>query len=837
MPPAVLHPPLSKSSSVHSLSSEAIFYEPAPESRQFDDLRGLQWRINLGVLPSSSSSSSTFIDDLRRATANSRRRYASLRGRLLVDPHIKMDGTSSPNLVMDNPLSQNPNSTWGRFFHNAEMERMVDQDLSRLYPEHGNYFQTKGCQGILRRILLLWCLRHPEYGYRQGMHELLAPLLYVLQVDVEHLLEVRKLYEDHFTDRFDDLLCQENDLSYSFDFKKSSDLTNDEIGSHGKEMKIKSLDELDPKIQTIVLLSDAYEAEGELGIVLSEKFIEHDAYCMFEALMDGAHGSVAMAEFFSYSPVPGSHTGLPPVIEASTALYHLLSHVDSSLYSHLVDLGVEPQYFALRWLRVLFGREFSLENLLTIWDEIFLSDNSKIEKLAEDNADNGLSIFHSCRGAFISAIAVAMLLHIRSSLLATENPTICLQRLLSFPENTNIQKLIEKAKSLQTLALSPEIASSTPVLVEYHNNGKSVIARSVSIPIESGSPKTPKNFQPDNSYWEEKWRVVHSAEELKQDGVEKQVPSQKKRWTEKVKLSLKRTESEPSSSTTKSGKGESKTSAKRSLLKDLSKELRLEEEDTEKLDSHEILCQQDNHSVAVEVEKQDDTSTYGADDRLPSKNTGREEHSFSPASPPNEIKDHENKTVSPKSNVGSNLSIDVISEILNSSPVDSPLPISDHPENNLSPAPGRNNDSTGNSATLSRDIKLNKFQWLWKFGRKNIELVSEKRGRASEPVKPTNNCNNQSTTVPSSIACENCSSVNLKGDSPDQNVMGTLRNIGQSMLEHIQVIESAFQQECGQGDSLDNNNTSKDDLVGKGQVTAMSALKELRKISNLLSEM
>ncbi|CAL5199287.1 unnamed protein product [Lathyrus oleraceus] len=834
MTPAVLNPPLSKSSSVHSLTSDAIFYEPARESQQFDDLRGLQWRINLGVLPSSSSSSN-FIDDLRRATANSRRRYASLRGRLLVDPHVKMDGSSSPNLVMDNPLSQNPNSTWGRFFHNAEMERMVDQDLSRLYPEHGNYFQTKGCQGILRRILLLWCLRHPEYGYRQGMHELLAPLLYVLQVDVEHLLEVRKLYEDHFTDRFDDLLCQENDLSYSFDFRNISDLTNDEIGSHGKGKKIKSLDELDPKIQTIVLLSDAYEAEGELGIVLSEKFIEHDAYCMFEALMNGAHGSVAMADFFSYSPVPGSHTGLPPVIEASTALYHLLSHVDSSLYSHLVDLGVEPQYFALRWLRVLFGREFSLDNLLIIWDEVFLSDNSKTEKLAEDNADNGLRIFHSCRGAFISAIAVAMLLHIRSSLLATENPTTCLQRLLSFPENTDIQKLIEKAKSLQTLALSPEISSSTPALVEYHNNGKSVIARSLSIPTESGSPKTAKNFQPDNSYWEEKWRVVHSAEELKQDGVEKQVPSQKKRWTEKVKLSLKRAESEPSSSMNKSGKRESKTSVKRNLLKDLSKELRLEE-DTEKVGGHEILCQQDNHSVAVEVEKQDDSSTYGADDRLPSKSTDSEENSFNPASPPNEIKDHENENVSLKSNVGSNLSIDVISEILLSSPVDSPLPISDHPENNLSPAPGRNNDTTGNLATLSRDIKLNKFQWLWKFGRTNGELVSEKRGRASEPLKATNNCNNQSNTVPSSIAGEHCSSVNLKGDSADQNVMGTLRNIGQSMLEHIQVIESAFQQECGQEASLDNN-TSKNVLVGKGQVTAMSALKELRQISNLLSEM
>jgi len=59
-------------------------------------------------------------------------------------------------------------STWGRFFRNAELERMVDQDLSRLYPEHGSYFQTPGCQSMLRRILLLWCLRHPECGYRQG---------------------------------------------------------------------------------------------------------------------------------------------------------------------------------------------------------------------------------------------------------------------------------------------------------------------------------------------------------------------------------------------------------------------------------------------------------------------------------------------------------------------------------------------------------------------------------------------------------------------------------------------------------------------------------------------
>lgn len=111
MPPALMDPPLLESSSAPSLNSGAV-----SESQRFGDLRGLQWRITLGVLPSSTSSS---IDDLRRATANSRRRYASLRGRLLVDPHILKDGsgTSSPNLVMDNPLSQNPGKSKHIFSH------------------------------------------------------------------------------------------------------------------------------------------------------------------------------------------------------------------------------------------------------------------------------------------------------------------------------------------------------------------------------------------------------------------------------------------------------------------------------------------------------------------------------------------------------------------------------------------------------------------------------------------------------------------------------------------------------------------------------------------------
>lgn len=819
------------------LSSGSVPERSVEQNPPFAHLRGVQWRINLGILPYSSSSSS--IDDLRRVTANSRRRYAGLRRRLLVDPHIPKDERNAPNLVMDNPLSQNPDSTWGRFFRNAELEKMVDQDLSRLYPEHGSYFQTPGCQGMLRRILLLWCLRHPEYGYRQGMHELLAPLLYVLQVDVEYLSQVRKLYEDHFTDKFDDLSFQDNDLTYNFDFKKSPDIMEDENGSHGNVTKVKSLDELDPEIQTIVLLSDAYGAEGELGIVFSEKFMEHDAYCMFDALMSGARGSVAMADFFSPTPVGGSYTGLPPVLEASAALYHLLSLVDSSLHSHLVELGVEPQYFALRWLRVLFGREFSLEDLLIIWDEIFASDNSKLDKGAEDDTVSSFGVLNSRRGAFISAMAVSMLLYLRSSLLATEHATSCLQRLLNFPENVNLNKLIEKAKSLHALALSANISSSSPSVGGAFNQSKSAAVRGHSLSYDSISPKTPLSLVPE-SYWEEKWRVLHKAEELEKGDLRKQVQTPKRGWTEKVRLSLSRTGSSPAK--VESGKKDSKSSVKRSLLDDLSRELGLDE-DTEKVCCDEVLSQKNNLSVEVEVEGQDGGEkeiTCTAEGECSSGNAGSEENLslFSdPTSPLSGANDQEND--SEKSSVASNSSLEENDDHSRTMPDESPLPVSDHHEDVL-PKSGLNNDSMGNSVTGSKERKLllGKFQWFWKFGRNGAgEGTSEKGGGTFEGTKSVNSENSQDNTAGSPADSSSCNSpVSCKGDATDQNVMGTLRNLGQSMLEHIQVIETVFQQDRGgQVGSLEN--FSKNGLVGKGQVTAMAALKELRKISNLLSEM
>ncbi|KAJ6814406.1 TBC1 domain family member 5-like protein B-like [Iris pallida] len=783
---------------------------PDPNCSRFSNLRGVRWRIDLGILPSPSAS----IEELRRVAADSRRRYASLRRHLLVDPHLPKDGTKSPDLTVDNPLSQNPDSIWGRFFRNAELEKTVDQDLSRLYPEHGSYFQTPACQAMLRRVLLLWCLRHPEYGYRQGMHELLAPLLYVLHVDLEYLSQIRALNEDYFSDEFDEMSFPDGDQVSNYRFTKSASLDLDATDKDDNFQvegtpKVASINDLDPETKNLFLLSDAYGAEGELGVILSERFIEHDAYCMFDSLMSGAHGVVAMADFFSPSPV-GSSMGLPPVIEASSALYHLLSIIDASLHNHLVELGVEPQYFALRWLRVLFGREFSLNDLLLTWDELFSSSNASS---VENEEDYSFKVLCSPRGALISCMAVSMLLHLRSSLLATENATTCLQRLLNFPENVDVKQLIDKAKSWQALAHETNISS----LSQYSSRKEVSRVQSLPTASASASPKPLNQSLPD-SYWEELWRVLHKEQAVQKN--ESSITRGKKKALLGDRFSLLRTESDHSTN-----KSEAKSSSvRRRLLEELSGvSSKLEHNALQELPNEKENLPLDVNVGKVSPEDPLDQNITGRTSDCTVDETclsGENSSVFSMYNSQHSMgNDHEND--SEKSSVYSNSFIaDNDLESNQMDEVQGPQNTSAATISVTKVGPTKDGEVKQRIQSKDRKVLSSRLQWILRFGRGSGEGNSDK-------------CSSSVGKVCKEIPRSSTSDHNSCGESErkevgDKKIMGTLKNLGQSMLDNIQVIESVFQQERGQAGNI---------LGGKGQATAMAALKELRKISNLLSEM
>lgn len=58
------------------------------------------------------------------------------------------------------------------------------------------YFRQPGTQDMMLDILFVWCKMHPDIGYRQGMHEILAPLLWVVERDAIRTNNTHKVSVD-----------------------------------------------------------------------------------------------------------------------------------------------------------------------------------------------------------------------------------------------------------------------------------------------------------------------------------------------------------------------------------------------------------------------------------------------------------------------------------------------------------------------------------------------------------------------------------------------------------------------------------------------------------------
>lgn len=56
---------------------------------------------------------------------------------------------------------------------------MINQDVERTFPDC-EYFRQARIQQCLNDILFIYCRENEDISYRQGMHELLAPLVYVI---------------------------------------------------------------------------------------------------------------------------------------------------------------------------------------------------------------------------------------------------------------------------------------------------------------------------------------------------------------------------------------------------------------------------------------------------------------------------------------------------------------------------------------------------------------------------------------------------------------------------------------------------------------------------------
>ncbi|XP_034517921.1 TBC1 domain family member 5 isoform X6 [Ailuropoda melanoleuca] len=281
-------------------------------------------------------------------------------------------------------------SLWNKFFQDKELRSMIEQDVKRTFPEM-QFFQQENVRKILTDVLFCYARENEQLLYKQGMHELLAPIVFILHCDHQAFLHA----------------------------------------------------------------SESAQPSEEMKTLLNPEYLEHDAYAMFSQLMETAEPWFSTFEHDGQkgketlmTPIPFARPqDLGPTIAVVTKVNqiqdHLLKKHDIELYMHLNRLEIAPQIYGLRWVRLLFGREFPLQDLLVVWDALFA---------------DGLSL------SLVDYIFIAMLLYIRDALISSNYQT-CLGLLMHYPLIGDVHSLILKALFLRDPKRNPR-----PVTYQFHPN-------------------------------------------------------------------------------------------------------------------------------------------------------------------------------------------------------------------------------------------------------------------------------------------------------------------------------------------------------------------------------
>ncbi|NXL59218.1 TBCD5 protein, partial [Chordeiles acutipennis] len=344
--------------------------------------RSVCWKLFLEVLPQDRSQWIKTTSDLRTS-------YSKIKEIHITNPRK----AGQQDLIINNPLSQDEGSLWNKFFQDKELRAMIEQDVTRTFPEM-QYFQQENVRKILTDVLFCYARENEQLLYKQGMHELLAPIVFILHCDHQAF-------------------------------------------SHASEA------------------AQPRQALEEMKVLLNPEYLEHDAYAMFTRLMKTAEHWFSTFEHDSQkekdvviTPMPFARPqdlgpSIAIVAKVNQIQDHLLKKHDIELYMHLNRLEIAPQIYGLRWVRLLFGREFPLQDLLVIWDALF-ADSITLN--------------------LVDYIFVAMLLYIRDALISSNYQT-CLGLLMHYPPIGDVHSLILRALFLRDPKRNPR-----PVTHQFQQN-------------------------------------------------------------------------------------------------------------------------------------------------------------------------------------------------------------------------------------------------------------------------------------------------------------------------------------------------------------------------------
>jgi len=156
---------------------------------------------------------------------------------------------------------------------------------------------------------------------------------------------------------------------------------------------------------------------------------------------------------------------------ANKVFNNYTKELDQDLYSHIHSLDLQPELVLLKWLRLIFSREFSQKALLYIWDYIFASiseEGREILHRCETNPESSEMVYryehyylsHSDLLITLDYICVAMLVYLKPQLMGKEFIET-IQLLMNQPQIQSHKEILELARRVEKLLFEKQKRSQT----------------------------------------------------------------------------------------------------------------------------------------------------------------------------------------------------------------------------------------------------------------------------------------------------------------------------------------------------------------------------------------
>ena len=354
--------------------------------------RPIVWQIFLNIFPY------TQPGDWKKIIDDNRSEYLYLKNK-----HITKEINTFININEEKGSEIYENAKKNLLNEDYDLISLIKIDIDRTFQEI-EFYKNKKIKNSLCTILYIYSKQFPNPGYNQGMNDICSILLYVLYQNY--------ILNDSFI---------KNDETFLYYIIHS----NNEFLECDIYTIFKSLMEKDLKIFY------SYNQERYRKSFLSQKTIEDKLKLTCEEILNCNDSDIKKRMYKLF--------------------YIDLVKIDKKLVKYLHEGEVDPDLFLLRWYLCLFSREFPLENVIYLWDIIFMYEFIEFHYIGNKGFLKGQHL------NFIECIALSIFKCLKPKFQKVEEKNQYLDILLHKVNDLDVKLIIQKAITISNTLYGNQI--------------------------------------------------------------------------------------------------------------------------------------------------------------------------------------------------------------------------------------------------------------------------------------------------------------------------------------------------------------------------------------------